>query len=260
MTSKARSRFEILGRIPWSVVVDFETRLTKSLFDAVQPDLSKSRAVHQTMAGDSVEVNFSEATNWFMAAGLEGREGTVKSDYDAWRRTYLKHIRDLLGRLRRVGSAKPIIVLLLIGDIGDEYLRATWECIDETLEDQARCVIVHEGRTVLEELKRKPFIKTIDCVMGELIAGLWQVYGLTSSSTRVCVPGRGSSGKDRVSVPISDRDYQYLKEDLEVVHAGLVEDPGEGRRIGHDFWRGHKITWTELDMEADVRRGDLAER
>ncbi|MCI5127580.1 MAG: hypothetical protein D3907_03550, partial [Candidatus Electrothrix sp. AUS3] len=31
-------------------------------------------------------------------------------------------------------------------------------------------------------------------------------------------------------------------------------------KIGLDFWRGFEITWTELDMGADVHRGELAEK
>ena len=60
------------------------------------------------------------------------------------------------------------------------------------------------------------------------------MYGILSGRQRVQVPRR-VFGKEKNYIALNDEDYQYLKEDLEIVHPGLTEDPQEGQKIGLDF-------------------------
>lgn len=249
---------QVLGRIPWALVLDFDPESKhEGLFEAVST-LQGHRAYHETLPDNLLEINYKEAICWFMAAGSSKREDTLKSDYDAWRRQYVPAIREQAHRLRRFASPEPVLILILPDGLTEQDLRATWECLDEVFADEARYVVVHDGGINLETLKEKHGVNLLQCPLENLMSGLWQMYGSTSATEQVRVPGRGSSEKERIPIFLSEEDFQYLKEDLEIIHGGLVEEPQEGKRVGHDFWRGHEITWTELDMRADVQR-DLVE-
>lgn len=250
---------QILGRISWSLVFDFDPNSKRGgLLNAVRPTLQKHRYLHETLPDNLLEINYQEATCWLMAAGLIGREDTLKADFDTWRRQYLPAIRELAHRVRKSVSPQPVLILIMHGGLTKEYLRATWEGLDEVFTDDAHHVIVHHGEIDLENLSGKPGVALVRCPLQNLMSGLWQMYGGTPDTEQIRIPGRGVSEEERTPIFLTEEDYQYLKEDLEVVHWGLVEEPQKGRRVGHDFWRGHKITWKELDMGADVQR-DLAE-
>lgn len=250
---------QILGRIPWSFVLDFDPESKQGgLLAAAHPMLLRYRAPHEVLPDTLQEINYKEATCWFMAAGLRERADTLKADYDAWRRQYLPAIRELAHKLRKSVSPQPVLTLIVPSGLTEQYLRATWECLDEVFTDEARCVVVHDHEIDPGNIKEKQGVTSVQCPLENLVSGLWQMYGTTSAAEQIQIPGRGSSEKERIPVFLEEEDFQYLKEDLEIVHARLLQEPQEGRRVGHDFWRGHEITWTELDMGADVRR-DLSE-
>ena len=92
-------------------------------------------------------------------------------------------------------------------------------------------------------------VVTAACPLGDLLSGLWQIYGFSATADRVRIPKRGKTWHE-----LSVDDLNYLREDLEVVHIGLAQQPQEDREVGYDFLCGHQITWTELEMEADIHR------
>lgn len=250
---------QILGRIPWSFVLDFDPESKQGgLLAAVYPMLRRDRAPHEVLPDNLQEINYKEATCWFMAAGLRERADTLKADYDAWRRQYLPAIRELAHKLRKSVSPQPVLILIAPSGLTEQYLRAIWEGLDEVFADEARYLIVRDDEIDLGNIKEKQGVTLVQCPLENLVSGLWQMYGTTSATEQIQIPGRGSSEKERIPVFLEEEDFQYLKEDLEIVHGGLLQELQEGRRVGHDFWRGHEITWTELDMEADVHR-DLSE-
>lgn len=246
---------QVLGRIPWSLVLDFDsTSKQGGLFEAVRPTLKGYRTPHETLLGDNRDINYREATCWFMAAGISQREDTLKPNYDDWRRHYIPAIRNLVHGLRMSMSPQPVLVLILNNGLIEQYLRATWECLDEVFADEAHYVVVDDGKTDSGNIREKHAVTLVPCPLQNLTSGLWQMYGDLSPHQKVHVPRRGITDNERTSIVLEDEDIQYLKEDLEVIHGGLVQESQEGERIGHDFLRGHEITWTELDMGTDIRR------
>jgi hypothetical protein len=124
--------------------------------------------------------------------------------------------------LKKSVSPQPVLVLIAIDGLTEQYLRAIWECLDEVFEDEARYVVVHNGGINLEHIKDKPCITTVQCPLTNLMSGLWQMYGSILKAEQISVPKRGISENERGALFLEDCDFQYLKEDLEVVHGAYV--------------------------------------
>ncbi len=250
-----RTDLQVLGKIPWSIAFDFDPNSKKGgIQDAIRSTIMKYRAIHETVSPNMQEINYREATEWFMAGGSITREGTIKTDFDEWRRFYLQSIQISVNKLRNSISPLPIVVLILIDGINPQYLRALWERIDEVLGAEARYAVIHEDGINLSEIDKKVGVTVLHCSLQNLLSGLWNVYGTDKDEEEIKIPARASRDKERNYISLNDEELQYLKEDLELVHVGLIEKPVPGKLIGYDFWRGNEITWSELDMGADVPR------
>jgi hypothetical protein len=246
---------QILGRIPWAVVLDFDSNSKSGgLYEAVQPTLQTHRACPLITYDTIREINFQESTCWFMANGISGRPETIPNTYDEWRRRYLKYIHSIAEELKRAVSPQPVSIIILPSGLTEEQIRAIRERLDEVLEDEASFIILDKDVHSSIALSNTT---VVSCSLQELTLGLWQMYGDAPADTQIRVPGRGQDKDSRVTVHLNNDDYQYMKEDLEIVHDGLVSLPQLDQRIGDDFWHGHEITWTELDMSADVTRDIL---
>ena len=254
-------QLEIAGRVPWSLILDFDPESKNGgLFDSVNPVLQKYRAPRVFLFDNVQDMNYREATGWFMASGVNERPETLNPDHKNWRRRYIPVIRDLIYHLSKSVSPHPLSVLIIPNGIPEnEYLRNIWECFDEVFEDAIRYIVIADDlQSQSIEIKGKPGVSIHLCTVENLMSGFWQMYGTMPYGQSVQVPKRSATGQDYI--PLDDEDIQYLKEDLEIVHLGLLEEPQKGTRIGDDFWRGFEITWTELDMGADVHRGEIFEK
>jgi len=247
---------DVLGRVPWGLVLDYDPESNSGgPLASIGQTLRASRNVHETYVDNLQEVNFAEATSWFMAAGSPGRPDLLSNSYTTWRRLkYPTAIQRLAERFNNAVSPQQVVVLVLPHGIDADRLRATYEGLDEVFAEGARYILVDDQSASSRELLGKESVVQVVCPLGDLLAGLWQLYGLLGSPDRVRIPKRGDVKDRRKWLELSAEDVNYLREDLEIVHRGLSRETKDDREVGYDFLRGHPITWTELDIEADVPR------
>lgn len=249
---------KVLGQIEWSLVLDFDEHSNNGgIYEAVVPNFK--RKANQSLPDNRLNTNFKEAALWLMARGLGEREDTVYSDYDSWRRHYMPAIREVAKDLQNAISPQPAILLIVPQGLSKDYIRILWECFDEVFAERATFVILKEDGANLGFIANKTGVKVMQCSFNNFVLGLWELYGSSADPVQILLPKRKDSSDERTCIFVDDEDYRYLKEDLEVIHPGLVEQEVDETLIGMDFWMGHEITWSELDMNADVTR-DIAER
>jgi hypothetical protein len=242
----------VLGRIPWSLVLDLDADSQASGFYAEAGPVLASHRARREMVFDSIqEFNYAAATAWFFASGLTVRPDTIFGDQRSWRRAVIPAIRLLCEQLRDASTPIPVTVLLLRGNIEAGQLTSLIEALDEVLGDQASYV---EARARATAIGPDPRFETYLCPTDDLLRGLWLMYGHKGSAEEIALPARALAGDTRTVIALSTTDSNYLAEDLTVVHSGLASTPDAGVPVGPSFWRGGEITWPELDMEADVRR------
>lgn len=240
-----------LGRLPWSFIIDLDIHSESDGFltYATKPR-TRGRSLRKASYNNiPKDINFLEATCWLSAADSQSR------DFSAWRRRYLKVIRDLCDNLRKSSPPSPVMVIFLKYDTSIEYIREIWGALDEILGDAAEYVIVDNKPIQVDFISAN---KNINCQLADVSYCLLQMIGVDGKQDHVFLPSRMKEGDEKCFVLLADEDLNYLKEDLEVVYdeADWIERPDY--KPGEDFWRGYQITWTELAMDADIRR-DVAE-
>jgi tetratricopeptide (TPR) repeat protein len=239
----------VLGRIPWASVIDFDLGTEAGgLLDTLRPVILTHRAFRQTEPQNVHNLNFDNATNWFRAVDPVAGMDQLQTSLQGWRRSYLTQIRALANRLKEFVSPRPIMCVFLVPSLPADVVRALWQTLDEVLADYARYVLVHSGNVSAASVDGASNVELSNCSFSDFLAGLWRMYGSSDSGTKVVIPMRGGS------LTLSDENYRFLREDLEIVHPGLSRLLDEEGRVGYDFWRGNEITWAELDMHTDVWR------
>lgn len=240
------------GAIPWAMVVDFDSGTRAGgLLEAVRPLLAQHRAVRELLPENVNGANFEESTCWIFASGINERPDTVPEDVRDWRHGTLPAIQRCASALHRAVSPKRIIVLVAEAGIADTHLRPLLETLDVVFGKDTRVVHVTEGSAKgLDE----SFVTLVSCSLVDFAAGLSSMMTGIPPTPEVRLPRRPQDGSAGTSVLLTVDQRQYIREDLEVVHTGLGQEPPGAREIAHDFWHGYEVSWPELNSDADVRR------
>jgi len=163
-----------LGRIPWSLVIEFHPSEAESpFFQSAGPALRRLRSVHRLYPHQRHDLDFEAATCWLMAEGAIGAESPKA--YGQWRRATLEGLR-LLGRdLHRVKTPKPIYAVVLGDGITPAKLRDSLGCLDETMGELMKTILVRQPVEGAKEDYR------FDCEIAHDLACDWEdlAYGLT---------------------------------------------------------------------------------
>lgn len=109
-----KSNLSILGRLPWSLVLDFDPKgEEEGMLEAIEAVISRYRGFHLTTPEDKVQINYHHATNWLMVCGLDRRQDTVTHDFQMWRRKHLRNIRKIFEQLYSSMAPENITLLVL---------------------------------------------------------------------------------------------------------------------------------------------------
>ena len=243
VTKSTFQGLEIVGQVPWSLVIDFNPDSRNGgLFSEVSQLSQRVRGVQMILPDNIREVNFKESIGWFMASGLREREETIPGNYRSWKQMYLMAIQELALNFKESLFAKPIVVVIFSHGLEENYLKWTCHHLDMVLGDEARYISV--GSDTVNLGIDGANTQFISCNMQNFLSGLWQMYGTVADLGRIRLPKRGKKEIEQEDHYLEERDYQYIKEDLEIVHWGLVQEAETTTPLCYDFWRGHEITWT----------------
>lgn len=204
----------VIGRMPWSIVLDFDPESKASgMHASAAPILKTQRALREMVSGGIEPFNESAATAWFFAAGIAARPDTVHTEFRNWRRNALPPIRKLAEDLRDSVAPMPITVLIVGGETEPARLSALWEALDEVFGDQALYVEVGPKSKITSASNTAPNVQTIDCPSDELLRGFWLMYGQKGNADEITLPARSVGDISKTLVTLSVEDSRYLEED-----------------------------------------------
>ena len=253
-----------IGRAPWTIVADLDPRgETSGLLGASGAGIQARRGLHLALPGESLSVNFDQATVWLKSCGLASRPDTIRTELHKWRHDSLVRSRELFREAHRKIAPKPVKVLA-IGSPGEEdFIVRLWEAIDESFEGDAQLIIINDPNDLLF-IQAGPQVTKVDCSLADFGSGLIYMDSNLSDEDGIVLPAReekqreGADDLRRVTISLSrSGDLQNVEEDLEIVHSRLAVS----RREEGDtalFLRGAEISWRELDASVDVSR-DITE-
>ena len=157
----------------------------------------------------------------------------------------------------------PLVTLVLPQGINDNFFERIWESMDEVFGNDLRTIYINDPAKSKEQASRSgELIQNIDCDLSELLSGLYYMLGDTGLDEQVLIPCRSPDAEElsanRVYKVINQDRLQRIEENLAIVHTGLIDKESDHLE-NQSFFRGNKITWADLDVNADVQR-DLMPR
>jgi len=245
----SKERKAALGRIDWSLVLDFdpETHIS-GLYASTESELKTARALHLLTLQNRISFNLIRGTYWLAGFGLKDIPTTlVNYDWRAWNRKYSEDLRRIATAFAKAASERPITFVILWDE--PDYIRTICESFDGTCGDSLNFVFG---------------VKDINKVTP--IAQTFQAQSISIAFESICIGlermvERRFIGKD-VQLPtlesgpalVPQEKLHWLEEDLELVHMGSGQNPEPNHNPRKDFLQGNLISWVELAMHCDVDR------
>ncbi len=240
----------VLGRIPWSLIVDMDPRSDHDgLYHRAGPVLEAQRAVH-LFTREQPSTDYSRGTAWNLAVGSVRRK-EAPDDLRTWGYKRLNGVRQLVSSFQQAAGDTPVRVVVLEGDGAggfgterDRLLRVI-DAMDEAL--QGRATFLHVGPTAPAVTAE---VSTVPLPLSVLLDRLVETFGIAPDEADYTVPAANEG-----TAALAPETMQKLREHLVVLHDGieLTVQPPEGRH-NDEFWRGGLISWADLDQHRDLPR------
>ena len=249
----------IIGRLPWSLIIDFDGATTKGeVLRNARPMLQRNRSFHEIYPHQSKTLNFEFGTYWLFANGDSTGTQPDPLPVSKWRQQTLSRLRDIALALRRETAPRPVYLVVLGRSINHTQLRNTFTAIEEKMGEAFDTIIISrdEDDDTYEALAQETTaIQNIVCEWRDLTLGLHQVLGEETEGRSCWIPIRDTSSKTVRRELVSSEDLALYSATIDIV-------PASGSAYGNDdqddevadFFRGNTITWRELDLHRDVDR------
>ena len=267
--------FSILRSVPWKMVLDFDPMSEEkgfyreftshegqaNLVSMVAPaELKRSTMVSLTRQIDPSKVQ------WLFVNGRSSDTEGKQQQFVEWEATSVREVSRFFGCCcdpDKFDKQKPVVCLILpFCQKSVPYLELTLSRLFENFVDQFRLKVVsfkgEKQLSVFEKVK----VRAIDLAPRLVHLGLKRMLCL-SSSQRYRMP----TSQAKVDAELSEKDYLYLKEHLEILYDGCEELPVPGNSSEDDlelqnfleehkklFISGNPISFASLYDNHDARR------
>ena len=247
--SVSREQKSVLGRVDWSLVLDFDPDTHISgLYSSVEAELKMARALHLLTLQERISLNASKGTYWFAALGLRDRPSTlVDNNWREWNRKYSEDLRYLATSFVKVVSERPIICVILSEEV--EYVRTICESFDSACGDLISFIFAVGDTEKVATVASTFDAQMIPIDFADICSGLQRMTNKRSIGPDAYLPTL-----EGAPVLVAPEKLNWLEEDLEIVHLGKgqVEEASSDAR--QDFLRGMLISWLGLAMHCDIDR------
>ena len=250
---------KILGRLPWSLVIDFDTAGTAGrLVQDALPVISRARAVTQIFPHQSVAIDFESSACWFFADSNQDMPDTNPLPVAKWRQKTLPPLRTIASALHRATVPTPTYLVIMATEVDNAKLRNTFTAIDEAMAGTLYTVMVSTNGTdeAFVSLQQETTeITNVTCDWTDLSLGLHQMLGDEPEAHSLWLPVRDSESMVVRRERLEPEEAARYSGAIEVVPASGsdygIEVPSEEVA---DFYRGNTISWQELNLHRDVDR------
>lgn len=244
-----------LGLIDWKVVFDFDPKSSvNGLFKVSSPEILAKRAVHQLTLSDTLPSPFSERScYWIYSNGLEGRNGTHFDVIRDWNRNYSTFLNRVIQKIQASLAAKPTVAVIVYNSFShvSELVKLLYNSFGSSI----KFVFANSDLVAINELSNEYGGQNISITIPEISNGLLSIrtyFNPALDLEEYIIPH-----KDSTFAVVSERDFNWVSEDLEVVHKNIYTDVSEIENERIAFYKGGKITWKGLHLGFDLNRDCL---
>ncbi len=263
------NQLEILSRINWSFVVDFNPGSKEDgLFKAFEKKIGSGfipLTIKQKGQRNIVGSGTHGSINWLFANGLNAMSDTVTSGVKGWWNTkYNLLIKELFTDFFSKAVNRYIIIYLW-DDINyiEEITRIISE-IEEVKSDLITHVFTSENLDMLTKIdafdRFDIVYKTFKLSHQTFIAGLANILNKQDSETdKIIVPARTRT-EEQTMIDISDIHNKLLDNGITVVFKNIEQNVVDinDKKIP-PFYEGELITWKDLAVDIEAKRSKYEE-
>lgn len=253
---KDQVNIENLGLIPWSFVIDFDpdSEIDGALFKC-RENLEGHRVLHRVVRGDKPNLNLNKGTYWYFAMGMAGRNDSLfAGKFRDWQTQYDKDLRYQLETISVESGAKPTTVVMIVedSDLANHYYSIAG-AINSAFGNSAEFILISSNQSAYQKMIDDFDAKIFNFPLHHLCYGLDALKRDFSETDAVKIVFPSSTN---TPITISEKDFLWLSEELELVHINLGLKPSNEFEPGWDFLRGrmNEISWYELGLQVDVSR------
>jgi tetratricopeptide (TPR) repeat protein len=241
-----------LAKANWNVVLDFDPNTSEDgLYSLMSDAIKERRSLHLLTSEDRISLNLGNTTYWYAARGLTGRTSTLLPDntWQRWNRKYFDLLRSLLIDIAAISEELPITAIIT----WDETLYISDVCmlIDQAFAERVEFVFASSNNNLSSISYKYENSRIVNISLDQIAAGLRSLITTpVYQSEDIFIP----SSDNVVPSPLQTSDFNWLQEELSVIHLGLGIKEEPERVTGRDFLMGKRISWFELSLHSDVDR------
>ena len=250
---------KILGRLPWSLIIDFDRATIKGeLLRNAKPMLQRNRSFTEIYPHQTRTIKFASGACWLFANGDATGTEPEPLPVSKWRQQTLPRLRDLASALHRETAPRPVYLVVLGRLINHTQLRNTFTALEEQMGGAFDTIVVspHDNDDTHDALAQETTaIQNVVCDWRDFALGLHQMLGDGTEGRSCWIPVRNTASKTVRRELVSAEDLALYSGTIEIV-------PASGSAYGNDnpddevddFLRGNTIAWRELDLHRDIDR------
>ncbi|MDE0435543.1 MAG: hypothetical protein OXH92_16170 [Bryobacterales bacterium] len=248
----------ILGRLPWSLIVDFDQSPSQgTVLKNAKPSLQRTRSFHELYPHQATALSFSSASYWLFADN-DSNDGSEPLSLSQWRQETLPRLRNIANALHREIAPRSVHLVILGGTINPSKLRHAFAALEENVGGALSTLVVSNDdadNTFAVLSEETATIQEVSCDWRDLVAGVHQMLGEESEDRSCWIPVRDAATKVVHREQVSPEEVALYSSTVDIVPAsGSSYDEPEREDEVADFFRGNTITWRELDLHRDVDR------
>jgi len=243
-----------LNHIDWTAVIDFDSQSdTQGLLSGFAQSIQK-RNITRVVKGETPPINTRLGLYWFFAQGLQGRQQTLVTPSNDWRRWKTSYGGELERHFKRLAEAiTPDLVTFVILWYDPSLMRFLQTTVDATTAfTHAEFVVVSDANAAIESAVGQEFSPAFfNISLAHLSSGL-RVEFLGPDQENAEQHTLPSLSGAPIILPIEKE--RWLEEELEVVHLGVGSSSVSQDDLSQEFLRGAVVSWVELSLGKDAER------
>ncbi|MCW4469881.1 hypothetical protein OGH69_12950 [Flavobacterium sp. MFBS3-15] len=263
------NHIELLSRINWSFIIDFDSNTKKEglyqAFEVIYKDRILPLTIKQKGLKNIVGSGTHGNVNWLFANGLQSISDSVTKDIKSWRSAkYHIFLKDLFTEYFSKSLSRYIIIYLW-DDLNylEEIVRAISE-IENVSKDLVQHIFLSIDQDIISKIHEfdKFDIKynVFNLSHQNFISELSNVIEKNNSENeKILVPAR-TRLEEQTFIDISNIYSKLLDNDLQVVYQNIeLNNIKDFSDLVPPFFEGEKVTWYELSIDIEARRSKYDE-
>jgi hypothetical protein len=246
------SKLTPIGKVRWSVVLDFNSNLKNTTYKYIAEELIQISSLHLITKESQNELSYVplKGSYWYAANGISDEDAPNElKEVKDWAKLYIRSIRGFMQKISQVSSHMPIRCIICWDNIS--YIERVAFMLEEEIPDKFRFAVVSSSdvskikNLVAEGEYFRLSTEYFAASIGNLIAS-------QHPTAQILLPTGVERHPSSTNI-IEISDANWIDENFSIIHLNIGQKEDPDIPISQ-FYRGGSIDWFGLSIDKDVRR------